>query len=283
VLGLVVNTLENAILATIAETLQRVGFEHGYQFIVGSSGRDPKRESALLQYAVRHRFEGVVLVGTGHNATQISRMLDFGIAVVTLVRDVPGATTIHVSGAYRQGARLAVGHLADYGHKSIAYIGPTRQYSMGNEMYSGFVEELALRQLPFHESLVYQGPYDPSFGYRSAEAILGQEARPTAILVGNIEAMHGVLRSIQEHGLSVPQQISVLCMEDSPVLSWSSPQITVVDTAPQELALAGFRLLLSKLESSYQQRVTVTAAYESSVELCPTLIGRGSVDAPLAA
>jgi LacI family transcriptional regulator len=78
--------------------------------------------------------------------------------------------------------------------------------------------------------------------------MLGNGRRPTAIFVANHEASMGAMRYVREQGIAVPEELSLLCYEDTPWFAWNKPAITVVDSGPQRIAELAVERLLHRLE-----------------------------------
>lgn len=281
VLGVILNTYANEALARMAAVIQNKGAEAGFQVVTGVTDGDPEREVALLDHALRSRYEGVALMGTGRNGAQVSRMIQFGLPVVTLVRDVPGAATLHLRGAYRDAARVAVKHLHGRGHARIGFISCDESFSMGVELHRGFVEGIGLTGGTFGSDLVRLGPFSPDFGHAAALHILDADPDASALVVGNVDALHGVRRAMWDRGLRAPDDLSIICLEEAQALAWSGPAVTVVDPRPDQLAATAFDWLAATLalrssgaESDDQSLPPVPDAP------LPELIDRETVGAP---
>jgi LacI family transcriptional regulator len=273
-LGLVVNNLRTATFHTIAETLQAWAAEHGYQVLVCTTGGDPGREADFLRSVRAHHFDGVVVAGSGANAELVNGLIEDGRAVVTMVREVPGSLAPSVMSAYEQGARLGAEHLIGLGHTRIALVAGPPEVTSGRLQHAGFTAALATAGLPVLPELVHRGPFTPTFGLAAATALLELPDPPTAVLVSNHEASFGALPALGSHGLSIPDQLSVVCTEDEPFYSWWSPPLTTVDNRAVDQAELAAALLLDQLTGD-------VAGAPAPVELVePRLVARASTAPP---
>jgi LacI family transcriptional regulator len=84
------------------------------------------------------------------------------------------------------------------------------------------------------------------------EALLALPARrrPTALLVANHEASYGALPALREHSVNIPDDLSVICYEDSPLARWWHPAVTVIDNNARQMGELAARLLLRRLETA---------------------------------
>jgi LacI family transcriptional regulator len=274
-LGLVVNNLRTATFHTIAESLQAWAGGLGYQVLVCTTGGDPEREARFLQTVRTHRFDGVVVAGSGANADLVNRLLDEGRAVVTMNREVPGCRALSVRADYEMAARLATEHLLELGHTRIAAIEGPPEVTSGRLHHAGFTRALAAAGVPPAPDLIVRGPFTMSFGRSAAAAVLRHPEPPTALLVSNHEASFGVLPVIGEVGLQVPGELSVVCTEEEPFYAWWTPPLTTVDNRAEDQARRAADLLLAQLSGSDRDR---TARHAELLE--PVLVVRGSTAPP---
>jgi LacI family transcriptional regulator len=274
-IGLVVNNLRTATFHTIAETLQSWAAEEQYEVLVCTTGGDPAREAAFLQTMRQHRFDGVVVAGTGANTELVNTLVQEGQAVVTMNREVPGSLAPSVMSAYETAARVATGHLLELGHVRIAAIEGPPDITSGRLHHAGFVGAMADAGVPVLEDLVLRGPFTPDFGRQAATELLALPEPPTALLISNHEASFGALPVIGGSGLPVPAQLSVICTEDEPFYAWWSPPLTTVDNRAELLARRAAELLLEQLSGMVGDYPVQRAELVD-----PELVERGSTAPP---
>jgi len=96
----------------------------------------------------------------------------------------------------------------------------------------------------------------PEAGALAAEELLALPARrrPSALIVANHEACYGALPALREHRVSIPDDFSVICYEDSPLARWWHPAITVIDNNARQMGELAARLLLRRLDPAEGDR-----------------------------
>ena len=274
-IGLVVNNLRTATFHTIAETLQAWAAEEQYEVLVCTTGGDPAREAAFLQTMRQHRFDGVVVAGTGANTELVNTLVQEGQAVVTMNREVPGSLAPSVMSAYETAARVATGHLLQLGHVRIAAIEGPPEITSGRLHHAGFAGALADAGVPLLPELVFRGPFTPDFGRQAATELMDLADPPTAVLISNHEASFGALPVLGNGPLRVPDQLSVICTEDEPFYAWWSPPLTTVDNRAELLARRAAELLLEQLAGMVGDHPLQRAEL-----IDPELVERGSTAPP---
>jgi len=179
--------------------------------------------------------------------TDLERALGRGLPTVSLLEtplpDVPRVTV-----DYTVGTRMATRYLISLGHTRIAAVNCS--LSMADNKDTGYrqaVEEEGLSPM----WLPYSDPYDrPAFkvGYDLAQQLLQMEDRPTAAICSNDEVAVGVVRALRDHGLRVPQDLSVIGFDDIELARYCVPALTTVRQPIDTWAAHAVDLLLTVLD-----------------------------------
>jgi LacI family transcriptional regulator len=275
-LGLVVNNLRTSSFHTIAESLQAWAAEQDHQVLVCTTGGDPVREAQFLETAAAHRFDGVVVAGSGANAELINALVRDGRAVVTMNREVPGSLAPSVMADYEAAGRLAAEHLLELGHTRIAAIEGLPEVTSGRLHHEGFLSAMRNAGVAVDDELVHRGPFTAAFGRQAMEALLAVDEPPTALLVSNHEASFGALPVVSGRGIRVPERLSVVCTEDEPFFGWwGATSLTIVDNRAELLAQRAAAVLLDQLAGR------APALPDDGGELvAPVLVERASTASP---
>jgi DNA-binding LacI/PurR family transcriptional regulator len=148
-----------------------------------------------------------------------------------------------------QGARLAVGHLLELGHRRIACItGPSR-LTLRGERLKGFEDGLAEAGIALPDSYVLEGDFAPESGHMQGLKLLSLDNRPTAIFAFNDLMAFGVLRAARETGVRVPEELSVVGFDDIYLASFSTPPLTTIRLPIHEMGKEAMQMLLERIEN----------------------------------
>lgn len=246
-IGLMLNNLINASFHTIAEVVQGRAYDAGYQVILTITGADPARERELLATLGDHKVDGIIVIGTSHSADTTNRLLKGGTGIVNVIRAPAESSAPTVLASDREGAYEATKHLLDLGHRTIGFIGGPPDTTSGEERYSGYVAAMNDRGVAVDAALVKRGPYDPHFGTSAVSELFDRPHNLTALLAANHEATFGILPAFVVRSIRVPEDLSLICYEDSPWLSSWRPPVTVVDSGAYEMANLAMDLLLQQM------------------------------------
>jgi len=154
------------------------------------------------------------------------------------------------------GARLAVNHLIDLGHREIAEIsGPLDHFdaAMRHRAWEVFLGNNGLEP-----ALTAAGDFAVRSGYVCAKQILAQKRPFTALFVGNDTMALGALRALHEAGLRVPQDVSVVGFDDIAIAAYFDPPLTTMRQDFEALGRESIEYLVSRIgnpDVTIQQRV----------------------------
>ena len=159
----------------------------------------------------------------------------------------------------RAGSEVAQ-YLESLGHRRLGLITGPRRYRSAIERGGGFIEGLAERGIELAADCRYEGAYTFESGVEGAEYLFAKHPRPTAIFACNDEMAAGVYKAALRRGLSIPEDLSVVGYDDSPLASQLWPALTTV------------RLPIRDLGRRAAQRLIAPPATEGEAAAEPTTI-----------
>jgi len=235
----------STILAGISD-----GFaDSDYAVLIADTENRPLREGELLDYFLDGRIDGVISLDGSLDTDALQACVEAGLGgrIVFLCEWVEGFEfpVIRIDNA--EGARLAIRHLHALGHTRIAHVtGPA-----GNVLTAarrrGMLEERARLALPARAEWVIRGDFSLESGHHAAELILAMEERPTAVFCAADMVAFGLIAGLQEGGLSVPGDISVIGFDDIDMSEYYVPSLTTIRQDRHRLGREAAEALLVRL------------------------------------
>ena len=218
--------------------------EHGYRMIlelVDTHSEQIERELAATIAALQP--DGVILTPPHSENLQICDLLHaHGIPFVRIGARGPGpgfSVTMDDEGS----AREATQHLIALGHRRIGFIAGSRAYSLSGWRVNGWRAAMADAGLDVH-SLLAQGDFGYSSGLAAARALLALDPPPTAIIASNDQMALAAFEVVREMGLDVPEDLSLISFDNTPVVSFNRPRLTAVDQPIAETFSKAVELLI---------------------------------------
>jgi LacI family transcriptional regulator len=254
--GVLVSDLRNPFYAELAAGASREARERGYTMVLADTSLSAKAESEAAEALVALRVAGVVVTP---NSSAVSTYLSsHGIPVVEVDRQFAAGSTDGVVVGNRVGARLATSHLVELGHRRIALFIDETDWTTGYERYQGYLEALSAGGLTVDPDLVVSSGWDVADSRRRAYDMLNSPNpdRPTAVFAANNVLAEGVWRALQELGLSIPYDISLVAFDDAPWMSMVSPMVSAVSQDTFNLGATAVRRLDERIEMPDADSVT---------------------------
>jgi LacI family transcriptional regulator len=245
-----------------------VGLKHGigsggYDVLLFATEQPHSSEDGAHSYMRRarhHHVDGIVLMGVDLTDPEVLRLLEAEIPLVGVDLDVSGPHASHVSSDNVGGARLAVKHLRELGHRRIATIAGPQDTKPGADRLLGFRAELQTLPQPGYEQI---GDFYTESGESGMQALLALPEPPTAVFVASDLMAVGAIKAAREAGLSVPGDLAVVGFDDIQLASLVDPPLTTIRQDRVGLGQATARALIEQIENPE----TIPAALTLPVEL----------------
>ncbi|KEO92081.1 LacI family transcriptional regulator [Erythrobacter longus] len=201
----------------------------GYHLVFELIDTQPEKAQGQLSKVISElRPDGVILTPPhSDNATLTDLLEEFGIACARIGRRDGGAfvdVCMDEAGAGFEAAR----HLADLDHTRIAYLAGSPYYGNSLMRVDGYRDLLCERGLPYKEDWIGKGEFNFDTAIPVVQAWLEQEERPTAIIADNDQMAFAVLHVADRLGIGVPQDLSLVSLEDTPGVRLSVPPMTAI-------------------------------------------------------
>jgi LacI family transcriptional regulator len=177
------------------------------------------------------------------------------------------------SADHTRGGIAAAEALLSRGHRRIAMIAGPRSSPDNVARVAGFLGELARHGIGADAVPTAESDFSPEGGWSSARALMEGGATFTALFCANDEMAVGALAYLQQAGIAVPGQVSVIGYDDTQTAEFSSPRLTSVHIPLREVTIAGVHCLLNRcygLELSVDRQFPVGVTWRASLGPAPS-------------
>lgn len=254
-----------------------------YNLIFCNTMHDPQRERNFLKQLYERQVKGVILSSVEEsNVDTINKYVKKGMRFVFLDQMLSGVECPGINYDSRAGARLAAEHLLEQGHRKIAFATTPLVRFTRQQIYNGYQEALLAAGIPCDPQLLFArsisklgrgGDYELTLGRQIAEEFIEKGCPATAIMCINDMVAIGLIQTLSQKGIRVPEDISVIGFDDIPLASAYLPALTTVHYPAQEIGRLAAIMLLDSIQSSEKQTAL-------TMNLAPQLIVRDSVAPP---
>jgi DNA-binding LacI/PurR family transcriptional regulator len=232
----------------------------GYSLLLGNTMNDNTMhvthvESRLLSVMLEKQVDGIIMMGGRVNETKVIathrdevRQVLSEVPVVTACGRMKDVDCWSVEINETHGVQLAVNYLVGLGHRSIGFLGGVRGIEPTDTRMESFRASLEDHGLPFQRSLCIESGFSIEDGRTAMEALLSMRRRPTALLCFNDLVAIGALYITRKNGLRVPEDISLVGVDNIPLGEYVYPRLTTVDLDPRRQGETALNLMVDILE-----------------------------------
>jgi DNA-binding LacI/PurR family transcriptional regulator len=249
VLGVIVSSIDDPFFSEILQGVDNVAQESGYSLFIAASQRDLQRERAIVRTMREHRVDGVILCSTPFSNEQSKQLRSFEIPIVVINNQSAQDYRYSIYHDDLDGSRQVMNHLIGLGHQHIAYLGYAHSGRTNLKRLSGYREQMQDAGLTIPDGYEFEAQAsDPQAGHSAVQHFLSLPQRPTAIFCYNDMLAIGVLRGLQESGLSLPADCSVAGFDNITFSNFTTPPLTTFDQPKRTIGAQAARLVLGLLE-----------------------------------
>ena len=269
--GMLVPDITNPFFPPIVRGAEDTLASAGYTLVLGNTDNSEAKERQHLTGMLQSQVDGFLVATARLRDLAVERLHAAGMPLVLVNRTTERGGVSSVIPDDRAAMLLAVEHLAELGHRLIGHVAGPADTSTGARRAEGFAAALRLLELP-GGPVVTAARFNEREGRIAAAELLAGTPRPTAIVAANDLLALGVLDAAAELGLACPEGLSVIGMNDMPLVDRLQPPLTSVRVPEYELGTRAAGLLLGHIERPERRPETVM--------ITPELVVRGSTCSP---
>jgi len=214
--GMVFPDIENPFYASVISGAEQVLQDAGYSLLLANYGEDPARENIQLTSLRAEHVAGILFAASCKPSADYQSVLNAGIALVAVSR-IPDRLQVDLATVSNQeGARQAVAHLINLGHRRIGFVDGPVALSTTRERHAGYAGAFRDQGLAVPTDLtVYADYFHHNAGFQAVTHLLRAASPPTAILAVSNNMVLGSLEALRRQGLDVPRDMAIVGFGDS--------------------------------------------------------------------
>jgi LacI family transcriptional regulator len=255
--ALVITDIQNPFFTSVARGVEDGAQAAGYSVVLCNSDENPQKEQEYLKVSLQERVAGVILWPTSVH-TDVSRLLEHDVAVVTIDRALRGRSVDAVLGGSRSGARRGTRHLVAQGYRRVACVTGPSGNPAADECLAGYEDAIRAHPGGDGDALVRRVPGQVKEGYAATIDLLAQPDPPDALFVANGPLAAGALEALAARRLRAGRDVGIVAFDDAPWTRLVDPPLTVVSQPAYDVGRTAARLLLSRLDYPSAAARTVT-------------------------
>ncbi|WP_313009879.1 HTH-type transcriptional regulator GalR [Atlantibacter hermannii] len=269
--GLVVGDVSDPFFGAMVKAVEQVAYHTGNFLLIGNGYHNEQKERQAIEQLIRHRCAALVVHAKMLPDSELIPLLKHIPGMVLINRIVPGFEQRCIALDDRYGAWLATRHLIQQGHSRIGYICSTHAISDAEDRLQGYYDALKEHGLPINDRLVTFAEPDESGGEQAMTELLGRGKHFTAVACYNDSMAAGAMGVLNDNGIDVPNEISLIGFDDILISRYIRPRLTTVRYPIVTMATQAAELALALAQNQTPSEVTHLFS--------PTLVRRHSVAA----
>ncbi len=257
-----------------SEIIAGIGNEaarHEFDLLVSTHAPNSSDEKAAYERATRGGWvDGLIVIRTREDDSRIQLLCQQNFPFVAFGRTDDELDFPFVDEDSIAGVRMLVEHIISLGHRRIGFIAPPAGLMFGVYRMRGFLETMAINDLPVEVDWVVEGDLTQSGGARAIKKLIDLEPSLTAVICGNDLMAIGAMNHLQKLG----RKMAIAGFDDIPIAAYTNPSLTTVRQPIYEIGQLTCSILIDIINGHPPDK--------DHILLTPELIVRESSGAPVA-
>lgn len=241
--------------SSLARSIEQEAFKRNYVLKYSFSSFDTNHPNTFRLITDNH-VDGVVILGRCDKPLLKMMKQYFNYVAYTGLNYLDAKYDQIICDGH-QAAKAAVDYLIELGHKKIAYIGETQS----ENRYSGYCESLTAHRIAFWKGYTANVNLSLENGYQGVKRLIENGCDATAYFCANDITAIGAMRALQEAGLSIPKDVSVIGIDDIETAQYLTPMLTTVHIPVEEMGQMTAKLLIDRIEGGHHLPVKMALPF----------------------
>lgn len=235
----------------IISGLEEKLLENNYDMILFSANWED--QFSYLEKCQFRNVDGAILMGVPKDDPKLRELLNSKIPSVFIDLDISDKKASYIISNNEEGARKAVRHLAELGHKKIATIKGEQITIPTQKRLAGYKAEMRAQNLEIKDEWIIQGRFSVDGGVKAMQKILELDNQPTAIFCMGDEIAVGAMQTIKEAGLKVPDDYSIVGFDDIEISQYLNPALTTIRQQKEEMGIEAANMVLELINNQEEK------------------------------
>lgn len=247
-IGVLLPDITVAFWGNVLTALDRILREHGYHSLISYYDSNHGLERNKLQFLLNAGIDGLIYIPENLSLEEFHELTSHrGIPIILVDRMIPGVHVDTILTNNTDSTYLAVSRLLNEGHRRIGIISGPQTIFTAKERLVGYFRALSDHSALYDDTLVITGNTTFVTGYNGFLQLMNLPTPPTAVLGTNYDITLGVITAAREHGIKIPEQISVFGYDCAEVGNMMTPPMPVVLQPDQELGRLAATYVIERL------------------------------------
>ncbi|MGF7046632.1 DNA-binding LacI/PurR family transcriptional regulator [Paenibacillus sp. DS2015] len=228
----------------------KTALEHSGYDLMRLSTRLDDPDYSFIDHCQSRNLDGVIVFGVERENPSMEQLVHTDMPVMFVDTALVGNRAGYITTDNQNAIELAVQHLYDLGHRHIAYISGELGHAVANSRFEGYKQQLEKLGISYDKSYLKKCDYSFDGGAISMRKLLSLPIPPTGVLCTSDMAAFGAIHEIEEHGLNVPGDISVVGFDNTYYAQVFKPGLTTINQNIHNIGVRAIESLITMIENS---------------------------------
>lgn len=246
-IGAVIPELDSSFVAQVLSTAEDLLLQNGYALLICDCRSDAKREKESIDFLIRKRVDGLINIPVDESGANLKKFERTGKPIVLIDRVTDTLNCDTVCTKNMEALCQAVEKLIDAGHERIGMIAGPSHIQAARSRIEGYQRALAGHGIALPGTYIYGGDDSIRSGIEGARRLLADHPDITAIVVSNSKMSQGAIIGLNELGISIPEQVSMIGFDNPEFARAVNPRLTILQQPVEEIGRKAAELMLKRL------------------------------------
>jgi len=223
--------------------------KHDYNLLFSTIKLEEYDLKEVPQIIKQNKVDGLILAGADIPVELIKKIEEINFPTVLVDNYIDSNKIDYVVSDNYHGALTAVKYLIDKGHREIGFVGGPLNHLSFLERFRAYKMELLEHKIPINENYVKIEKHEPGYmGIKAARELLKGKL-PTAIFAANDEIALNIMKTFQNEGIKIPEDVSLIGFDNIDITRYTSPALTTIDINKETMGQEATKKLFDRIEN----------------------------------
>ena len=233
--AMIVPDISNMFFTEMARGLEEEIQKFSSNLVIASTNNSPERECDLIRVFLEKRLDGMVIAPTSTESNAISEIIRYGLPTVIVDRPLQNIDTTQILWPDKEMSYDLTKYLIDNGHRRIAIVNVTLNNSNGQARRDGYLKALEESGIEIDSRYISGSNFNSEQSYQFVKAVMSLDDRPTAVFCANNVMVEGALAALEELGLRIYDDVSVVGLGNMICNRYIHPRITSIQQDSRQM------------------------------------------------
>lgn len=247
--------LNHPFFSGVIEAFKKQSDKYGYSLLFGSKN-DRLKNDTFLEYFKYRCVDGIAIICTDPKDKETLELIESDFPIVVI--DMFNEDTSTVTSDNLKGCDLAIEYLYNLGHRKIAHItGASYEDNWPSRIRKkGYIKAMEKFKLEILDGYITDGKnFDVSGGYSAMKQLLELKEMPTAVFAAGDKLAIGAIDALNEVGIKVPDDISIIGFDDIEIAKYLTPKLTTVRQNCEEIGKTAVDILVEQINEKTKLKI----------------------------